>query len=128
MANKKRTRPHSVGENRTNKRPAGNSQADFDDNSQNDMLDVNTDAVIGDTKNDEHYNLLRHRVLELESVTERQKGQIQQLQIQVEFLMTLLGISESRIIPSSNVPHAGSDATYNRCPVIISAACGFSAG
>ena len=106
MANKKRARTSSVGENRAKRRPAVNSQADFDENSQNDMLD---DNAADDVVKDEPYDLLRHRVLELESVTERQKGQIQQLQIQLEFLMTLLGISESHTSSeksSSAVPPA----------------------
>ena len=92
MANKKRPRHHSFGDGRTRKRSVAGSQEGVEDNSEtlNDIIDNVTGGVDGGITSE----ALRHRVLVLESISKQQETRISDLQAKVDFLLSLLGISE----------------------------------
>jgi hypothetical protein len=95
MANKKRPRRHSASENGSGvskKRSVVDSFTVAEDNSQS--VDESIDcAASGEI---DAVNVLRQRVCDLEVSNRYQKQQISELCTRVEFLLSLLGVSETR--------------------------------
>ena len=89
MANKKRPRRHSAGDNCAKKRANVNNDSSHNSQTVDDIIDS---VARGD---EDDCDSLRRRVSELELRSERHKEQICDLRAQVEFLLSLLGVSEA---------------------------------
>ena len=94
MANKKRPRRHSASENNSGvskKRSVVDSFTVAEDNSQS--VDESMDCVArGEI---DAVDVLRQRVCDLEVSNKLQKQQIRELCVRVDFLLSLLGVSET---------------------------------
>lgn len=91
MANKKRPRYHSTGDSRAVKRSIAGSQECIENSETlNDIADGVTRGGVGGDSNE----MLQSRVCALEATSKQQENRINDLLAKVEFLLSLLGISE----------------------------------